>query len=42
VKDKVLAKAIIMCSIKCGESLNEVMKVILTIKERKQQFMNKL
>jgi len=35
VKDRVLVKAITMCSIKCKKSLNEVIKVILIIKKRK-------
>jgi len=31
-----LAKTIAMCPIKCGENLDEVMKVMLMIKEREQ------
>jgi len=36
-----LAETIAMCPIKCGENLDEVMKVMLIIKEREQQTMNK-
>jgi len=36
-----LVEAIIMCLIECGENLNKVIKVMLMIKEREQQTMNK-
>jgi len=35
-----LAETIVMCPIECGENLDEVMKVMLMIEERKQQTMN--
>ena len=41
VNDEMLAKAIAMCPSKCRENSDELMKVILLIKEREQQTMNK-